>query len=123
MSTQKYTVELNTDNVQALKLLERLFRKALVIRRPRKEDHLKCHCPACGTVTRIMRKCENVTVFVPAFEDSPGIVGLDYDDWDSKPDVGDTEPQYVCEACGHVLFTGIVEVDKWLKEHPQKKEE
>lgn len=121
MSTQKYTVELSTDNAEALKLMTSLRKEALVLRRPCDEEYLKCHCPACGTVTRIMRKCENVTVFLPAFEESPGVVGLDYDDWDSKPDVGDTEPQYVCEACGYVLFSGITEIDEWLKKHSQRR--
>lgn len=123
MSSKKYVVEVDSDNAEALELIAVLGKKALVTRRPNWDDYLKCHCPACGNTTRIMRKCQDLKMLVPTFEESPGFVGLDWDEWESQPDVGDTEPQYVCEACGYVLFTGITEIDEWLKEHPTKKEE
>jgi len=123
MSTQKYTVELSTDNVEAMRLIEELGKVANVVKRPYWDDYLKCHCPSCGTSARIMRKCEDLKMLVPTFEESPGFVGLDWTEWESQPDIGDTEPLYVCENCGHVLFRGITEIDEWLKEHPQKKEE
>lgn len=117
----KYIVEFSNDNAVARTLLQALKQSGTqVTRGVSLDEYPLCHCPACGASARIMRKCEDLKMLVPVFEAEDGIAQLDWTEWESQPDVGDTDPQYVCENCGHLLFDSIEKVDEWLKKHPKK---
>ena len=113
---KRYSVEIATDNNKAAALLAELRKEALVVPLPSPTDYCLIKCPECGRNAALMRRCHgDLEVRIPVYEESPGLAGLDYLEWDMKPDVGDTDPEYVCEYCGHVLFHGIDEVEEWLR--------
>ena len=113
----KYTVEFPPGNTVARTLIDALGNAGAEVTRGVSEgEYPLFYCTHCKQPVRIMRKCEDLKMLVPVFEQDVGLAGLDFTEWESDPEVGDTDPQYVCEECGALLFDKLEDIDTWLKE-------